>query len=76
MLDYSIIIHVSANLSGFLFKSFVDVNALMDDSLVKIYGSVTNFILAIVGSIIDVFICIYLLIKEFNKENSIVLTRR
>lgn len=72
----SIIIHASANLSGFLFKYFVDVNALMNDSLVKIYGGVTNLILSIVGSIIIVSICIYFLIKEFNKESSLVRTNQ
>jgi hypothetical protein len=72
----SIIIHASANLSGFLFKYFVDVNSIMNDSLVKIYGGVTNLILSIVGSIIIVSICIYFLIKEFNKESALVRTNQ
>lgn len=72
----SIIIHASANLSGFLFKYFVDVNSLMNDSLVKIYGGVTNLILSIAGSIIIVSICIYFLIKEFNKESALVPTNQ
>jgi uncharacterized protein len=65
----SIIIHASANLSGFLFKYFVDVNSMMNDSLVKIYGGVTNLILSIVGSIIIVSICIYFLIRELYLPN-------
>ena len=72
----SIIIHASANLSGFLFKYFVNINSLMPDSLVKMYGGVTNLILSIVGSIIIVSICIYFLIKEFNKENWEMMIRR
>lgn len=72
----SIIIHASANLSGFLFRQFVDINSLMNDSLIKIFGGVTNLILSIVGSIIIVSICIYFLIKEFNKESALVLTNQ
>jgi membrane protease YdiL (CAAX protease family) len=72
----SIIIHASANLSGFLFKYFVDVNSLMNDSLVKIYGGVTNLILSIICSIIIVSVCIYFLIKEFNKESALVPTKQ
>ncbi|MBK7627307.1 MAG: CPBP family intramembrane metalloprotease [Bacteroidales bacterium] len=72
----SIIIHASANLSGFLFKYFVDVNALVNDSLVKIYGGLTNLILSIIGSIIIVSICIYILIKVFNKESALVRTNK
>jgi uncharacterized protein len=72
----SIIIHASANLSGFLFKYFVDTNSLMNDSLVEIFGGVTNLILMIIGSIIIVTICICFLIKEFNKESSLVQTNQ
>lgn len=67
----SIIIHASANLSGFLFRQFVDNNTLMNDSLVKIFGGVTNLIIFIVGSIITLSICIYFLRKEFNRERSL-----
>jgi len=64
----SIIIHASANLSGFLVRFLVDINVRMNDSLVNIYGGLTNLILSIAGSIIVVSICIYFLIKEFNKR--------
>ena len=70
----SIIIHASANLSGFLFRQFVDINSLMNDSLVKIFGGVTNLILFIVGSIILTLICIYFLINEFKKESALIKT--
>lgn len=66
----SIIIHASANLSGFLIRFLVDINARLNDSLVTIYGGVTNLILSIAGSIIVASICIYFLIKEFNKGNA------
>jgi hypothetical protein len=72
----SVIIHASLNLSGFLMRYFVDINSHINDSLVKIYGGITNLILSIVGSIIIVSICIYFLIKEFNKENLKLMTQR
>ena len=68
----SIIIHASANLSGFLFRYIVDIDSRMNDSLVKIFGGITNLILAILGSIIILSICIFFLTKEFNKERSLV----
>ena len=40
----------------------------MDKTLIESYGGLTNLILAIVGSIIIVSVCIYFLIKEFNKK--------
>ena len=64
----SIIIHASANLSGFLMRYFIDIDSSMDDTLLEMYGGLTNLILAIVGSIIIVSICIYLLNKEFIKQ--------
>lgn len=64
----SIIIHASANLSGFLIRFLVDIDTQLNDSLVTIYGGVTNLILFIIGSIIVFSICIYLLTKEFNKR--------
>jgi len=66
-LSPSIIIHASANLSGFIMRYFLDVDSSMDDTLVEMYGGITNLILAIVGSIIIVSICIFFLIKEFRK---------
>ncbi|HEY5122148.1 MAG TPA: type II CAAX endopeptidase family protein [Ignavibacteria bacterium] len=68
----SIIIHSSANLSGFLLRYFIDTNSSMNGSLIEMYGGITNFILSIVGSIIILSICIYFLIKEFNKERTLL----
>jgi uncharacterized protein len=65
----SIIIHASANLSGFLLRQFIDIPSLMDESLVKIYGGSMNFILVIVGSIFIGSLCICFLINEFKKGN-------
>lgn len=67
-LSLSIIIHASANMSGFLMRYFIDIDSYMDDSLVEMYGGLSNLILVIVGSIIIVSICIYFLRKEFNKQ--------
>lgn len=67
-LSISIIIHAAANLSGFLLRFFLDTDISMDDSLVDMYGGLTNLILAIAGSVLIVAGCIYFLEKEFNKK--------
>jgi membrane protease YdiL (CAAX protease family) len=67
-LSLSIIIHASANLSGFILRFFIDIDSSMDDTLVEMYGGLTNLILAIVGSIIIVSGCIYYLKKEFSEK--------
>ncbi len=67
-LSFSIIIHAAANLSGFLMRYIIDIDSSMDKTLIESYGGLTNLILAIVGSIIIVSVCIYFLIKEFNKK--------
>lgn len=67
-LSLSIIIHASANLSGYLMRYFIDIDSSMDDSLVTMYGGLLNLILAIVGSITIVSICIYFLREEFNNQ--------
>jgi membrane protease YdiL (CAAX protease family) len=69
-LSFSIIIHAAANLSGFAFRYFIDFDASMDDTLVEMYGGLTNLILAIIGSIIIVAVCVYLLSKEFSRAAS------
>ncbi len=66
-LSFSIIIHATANLSGFLIRLVIDVDSMMDDSLLEMYGGLTNLILAIVGSVIIVAVCIYFLRKEFER---------
>jgi len=45
-----------------------DADSSMNKSLVEIYGGLTNLIMLISGSIIIVSICIYFLMKEFEKE--------
>ena len=66
-LSYSIIIHASANLSGFIMRYFIDFDSFMDDTLVEMYGGLSNLIIAIIGSIIIVAVCVYFLRKEFSK---------
>jgi membrane protease YdiL (CAAX protease family) len=66
-LSFSIIIHAAANLSGFLMRYFIDFDSSMDDTLLEMYGGVTNLILAIVGSVLIVTVCIYYLRKEFER---------
>lgn len=65
-LSLSIIIHASANLSGFLMRYFIDIDLSMNDSLVAMYGGLFNLIIAIVGSTIIISGCIYFLRKEFD----------
>jgi len=67
-LSLTIIIHATANLSGYIMRYFIDMDSSMDDTLVEMYGGVTNLIVAIVGSIIIVSVCLYFLEKEFNKH--------
>lgn len=67
-LSLSVIVHASANLSGFLMRYFMDVDSLMDDTFLEICGGVVYMIWAIVGSIIIISICIYFLNKEFYKQ--------
>jgi membrane protease YdiL (CAAX protease family) len=70
-LTYSVIIHATANLSGFLMRYLIDVDSAMDDSLLEMYGGSQNLTLAIVGSIVVVTICIYYLTGEFDKMQPI-----
>ena len=68
----SIIIHASINLSGFYMRFILDLDSAMDKSLAEMYGGLTKMILIISGSILIASICIYFLIKEFNKTDLIV----
>jgi hypothetical protein len=66
-LTLSVLVHASANLTGFLMRYVIDVDASMDDTLSEMYGGFSNLIAAITASILVVSICIYFLRKEFNK---------
>lgn len=48
-------------------RYFIDFDSSMDDTLLEMYGGVTNLILAIVGSVLIVTVCIYYLRKEFER---------
>lgn len=63
----SIIIHAAANLSGFGMRFILDVDSIMNKSLVETYGGWANLTLVILGSMVIVLICIYYLNKEFIK---------
>ena len=70
-LSLAIIIHATANLSGFLLRIIVDIDASsMDETLVESYGGLLNLSIAIVGSIFILSICIYYLKREFNKRTT------
>ena len=66
----SIIIHASANLSAYFMRYFIDIDSSMDDTLLEMYGGLSNLIMAIVGSITIVSICIYFLNKAFNNQKT------
>jgi membrane protease YdiL (CAAX protease family) len=70
-LTLSVIIHATANLSGFLLRYMIDIESSMDDSLIEMYGGVNNLIMVVVGSMVVVTICIYYLTGAFNKMKTI-----
>ena len=66
-LSFSIIIHATANLSGFLMRYLIDVDSYMNYTLLQKYGGWTNLLLAILASVLIVVVCIYYLRKEFER---------
>jgi uncharacterized protein len=66
----SIIIHASANFCGYIMRYFFDNNSLMNDSLVNIFGGISNLILSVVLSIIIATLCIIFLNKEFQVKKT------
>ena len=48
-------------------RFFIDIDSSMDGTLLYMYGGLTNLILAIVGSVLIVTVCIYFLLKEFER---------
>ena len=64
----TIIMHAAVNLFGFSMRFFFDSKLSINDSLVEIYGGITNLTFAIGISIIIFVSCIYYLKKEFKKD--------
>jgi len=62
----TVIIHASANLSGYLSRFFID-SSTIDKSYAEMLGGTTNLILVVISVIIIISICVYALKKEFNK---------
>jgi len=75
-LTLAVIIHATANLSGFLMRHLIDVESSLDDSLLEMYGGSQKLLLAMVGSIVAVTIYIYYLTGEFNKMKPISVSSR
>lgn len=71
-LSFPIIIHATANLTGFLMRLFLDIDSTADESLVESYGGITRLILAIVLSVIILWICIFFLNRILNRKKKIV----
>lgn len=67
----SIIMHAAVNLFGFSMRYFVDTKSSINDSLVDVYGGITNLIFTIAISIIILLACLYYLKNEFKKDASI-----
>jgi uncharacterized protein len=66
-ITFSILIHAVANLASVLMRYFLISDSLKDNILLGMYGEISNLIFAVVGSLLIVIICIYFLMKEFNK---------
>jgi len=71
-LSFPIIIHATANLTVFLMRIFLDIDSTADESLVESYGGITHLILAIVLSIIILWICIFLLNKALDRKQKVI----
>lgn len=68
ILTLSILIHFVYNLSSVLLKYFLNYDSMKDSILLGMYGGLANLIYVVVGSAIMIVICIYFLVKEFNKR--------
>lgn len=64
---YSIIIHATANLCGYLLRVFSDADSLINNSFAEMYGGMANLIVISLGACVIIFICIYFLGKEFRE---------
>ncbi len=62
---FPILIHSVANLASILMSYFLISDSLKDNILLGIFGSITNLIFVVVGSVLIIVICIYFLEKEF-----------
>jgi uncharacterized protein len=71
-LVYPIIIHATANLTGFLMRIFLDIDSQADKTLLESYGGMTNLLLSIFGSIIILWICIFFLNKMLDRMKKVV----
>ena len=65
-LTLSIIIHAVNNLVAFVGMHFSDAETSMDQTLIELYGGLTNMILIIVAAIIVSIVGVLLLRKDFN----------
>ena len=71
-ISFTIIIHASVNLTGFLMRYFGNFDPSdMNKTLVESYGGTLNTVLIIVGCISILAISIYYLSKEFKKNKII-----
>lgn len=64
-ISFSIIIHATANLCGYLMRLIVNGNSNIDVTSKVIYGGFVNLTLVFVGSVIILTVCIFYLKKEF-----------
>ena len=63
----AILIHGSANLTGFSYRYFVDAESMMNESAADSFGGMLNYGMFIVGLTLVLMICIHLLSREFAK---------
>jgi len=68
-LTYAIIIHASANLSGFIMRLTIDSDEYMSStSEVEFFGGTTNYVLMTVSCMVICLVSVFFLKREFKKE--------
>ena len=69
-LSYAIIMHATANLCGYLLMVFSNAGSLGDPAI-EMYGGLTSLTFTIVGSILIILVCVFLLKKAFEGKRNL-----
>jgi membrane protease YdiL (CAAX protease family) len=70
-LSLSILIHLINNLIGFIGMKSMPASEMMDTSISDFYGGKTQALFIISGGAVVAVICVFLLIKLFNRKNKV-----
>jgi len=71
-LVYPIIIHATANLTGFLMRIFLDIDSTADETLLETYNGLNNLIFSIIGSVVILWVCIFFLNRMLDRKKKVV----